>query len=246
MKITSLDHLVLTVASISRSIDFYQRVLGFEPREFKPGRYSLLFGRQKINLHELGNVVDPNVRHATPGSADICFLTETPIEMVLQRLSEQDVAVVQGPVRATGACRTLLSVYFYDPDENLIEVSNEVQTPLPSTHRSLAHPSSEHAPASRGMPLMSDVRPPSIQQEETVIRFNVFGTLVGVEWKNANWRTYYLGNEGKRRDADFVIPDDITESGLADYLAVLFHEEATPDKNEVKRLEAPDSTPKTR
>ncbi|PZQ73526.1 MAG: VOC family virulence protein [Variovorax paradoxus] len=137
MKITSLDHLVLTVASIPRSMDFYQRVLGFEPREFNAGRYSLHFGRQKINLHEVGHVVDPNVRHATPGSADICFLTETPLEMVLRHLSEHGVAVVQGPVRATGACRTLLSVYFYDPDENLIEVSNEVQTPLPGDHRSL-------------------------------------------------------------------------------------------------------------
>jgi len=126
MKIEALDHLVLTVASIPRTLDFYQRVLGFEAREFKAGRFSVHFGQQKINLHELGTVVDPNVKHATPGSADLCFLTLTPIEQVLVHLQNEGVPVVQGPVLATGAQRALVSVYFYDPDENLIEVSNEV------------------------------------------------------------------------------------------------------------------------
>lgn len=126
MKIDSLDHLVLTVASIGRTIAFYERVLGFEAREFKPGRFSLHFGQQKLNLHEVGTVVDPNVRHATPGAADLCFLTLTPIEDVVEHLRTQEVQVVQGPVTATGARRRLRSVYFYDPDENLIEVSNEV------------------------------------------------------------------------------------------------------------------------
>jgi len=69
-----------------------------------------------------------------------------------------------------------------------------------------------------------------------MIRFNVFGTLVGVEWKNGEWKPYYLGNEGKRRDADFIIPTDTAEGEIAQYLAILFHEEATPERNEVKRL----------
>lgn len=127
MKINSLDHLVLTVASIDRTIAFYDRVLGFEAREFKTGRFALHFGQQKINLHEVGTVVDSNVRHATPGSADLCFLTLTPIQEVIEHLQAQEVQVVQGPVAATGARRKLVSVYFYDPDENLIEVSNEVE-----------------------------------------------------------------------------------------------------------------------
>lgn len=126
MQIAAIDHLVLTVASISTTIDFYQRVLGFESREFKPGRYALHFGQQKLNLHEVGRVVDLNVRHATPGSADLCFLTVTPLEQVVEHLSREGVRVVQGPVAATGARCSLRSVYFYDPDENLIEVSNEV------------------------------------------------------------------------------------------------------------------------
>ena len=79
----SLDHVVLTVASIDKTIAFYERVLGMTAREFKPQRYALHFGAQKINLHEVGTVVDPNVRHATPGSGDLCFLTRMPLEDVI-------------------------------------------------------------------------------------------------------------------------------------------------------------------
>ncbi|CAN7350512.1 VOC family protein [Acidovorax sp. LjRoot194] len=124
--VQSLDHLVLTVASIPATIAFYERVLGMATREFKPGRHALHFGDQKINLHEVGTVVDPNVRHATAGSGDLCFITLTPIEDVLAHLQAQGIAVVQGPVGATGARQRLRSVYIYDPDENLIEIANEV------------------------------------------------------------------------------------------------------------------------
>jgi catechol 2,3-dioxygenase-like lactoylglutathione lyase family enzyme len=124
--VQSLDHVVLTVASIPRTIAFYERVLGMEAREFKPGRHALHFDTQKINLHEVGTVVDPNVRHAMPGSGDLCFLTPTPIGDVLAHLQAHGIAVVQGPVGATGACRRLRSVYIHDPDENLVEIANEV------------------------------------------------------------------------------------------------------------------------
>lgn len=123
--VDALDHLVLTVRSIPDSIAFYQRVLGMGAQEFKPGRFALHFGQQKINLHEVGTVVDPNVKHATPGSADLCFRTRVPLADVMAHLQRQQVAIVQGPVRATGARAMLQSLYFYDPDENLIEVSNE-------------------------------------------------------------------------------------------------------------------------
>ena len=122
----SLDHLVLTVASIKNTIAFYERVLGMAAREFKPQRYALHFGTQKINLHEVGTVVDPNVRHATAGSGDLCFLTQMPIDDVIAHLQAEGVAVVQGPVGATGARHRLRSVYIYDPDDNLIEIANEI------------------------------------------------------------------------------------------------------------------------
>ena len=122
----SLDHLVLTVASIKNTIAFYERVLDMAAREFKPQRYALHFGTQKINLHEVGTVLDPNVRHATAGSGDLCFLTQMPIDDVIAHLQAEGVAVVQGPVGATGARHRLRSVYIYDPDDNLIEIANEV------------------------------------------------------------------------------------------------------------------------
>ena len=126
LQVTTIDHLVLTVRNISRSVAFYGAVLGMETVEFKRGRFALHFGQQKINLHEVGHVVDENVRHATPGSADICFRTEVPLDDVLAHLRAQGVPVVQGPVNATGARARLRSIYFYDPDENLIEIANEV------------------------------------------------------------------------------------------------------------------------
>ena len=127
--IRSLDHVVLTVASIEETAAFYSRVLGMEVRTFGQGRVALHFGRQKINLHEVGRVVDPNVRHATPGSADFCLLTDTPIEEVMGHLAACSVPVVEGPVDRTGAVHALKSVYFYDPDDNLIEVAHELQRP---------------------------------------------------------------------------------------------------------------------
>ena len=132
--IRSLDHVVLTVTSIERTTAFYSRVLGMEVRTFGQGRVALHFGRQKINLHEVGRVLDANVRHATPGSADFCLLTDTPIEEVLAHLRACGVHVIEGPVSRTGAVHGLRSVYFYDPDENLVEVAHEVQRP--TIHRS--------------------------------------------------------------------------------------------------------------
>jgi catechol 2,3-dioxygenase-like lactoylglutathione lyase family enzyme len=130
--IRALDHLVLTVASVERTIDFYVRVLGMTPQRFESlgtTRHALAFGRQKFNLHERGNVVDPNVRHATPGSADVCLLTDTPIDDVVRHLARCGVPVILGPSRRTGAVGPLLSVYFYDPDENLVEVANQLTNP---------------------------------------------------------------------------------------------------------------------
>lgn len=125
--IAALDHLVLTVASIATTTAFYERVLGMRAETFASGgveRHALRFGRQKFNLHQVGNVVDPNVRHATPGSADLCLLTTTPIADVVSHLADCGVTIVAGPAPRTGAVTKLVSVYFHDPDENLIEVAN--------------------------------------------------------------------------------------------------------------------------
>ena len=126
MKIDRLDHLVLTVKDLQRTADFYVRVLGMELIRFGSGRTALAFGAQKINLHLYGNEFEPKAQMPLPGSADLCFLTSIPIEDVLSHLALCGVEVLEGPVMRTGATGPIRSVYFRDPDLNLIEVSNSV------------------------------------------------------------------------------------------------------------------------
>ncbi|XP_040275334.1 glyoxalase domain-containing protein 5 [Bufo bufo] len=123
-RIKHLDHLVLTVRSIERTVGFYTRVLGMELVTFKGDRKALTFGIHKINLHEAGKEFEPKARHPKPGSADLCLITETPLRTVLQHLQACNVQVEEGPVPRTGAVGDIHSVYFRDPDHNLIEVSN--------------------------------------------------------------------------------------------------------------------------
>ena len=124
MELTALDHLVLTVNDIETTVDFYVQVLGMRAKSFQGGRVSLRFGNQKINLHQAGSEIEPHARNATPGSADICFLSELPLEFVIELLQDYRVPVELGPVPRTGAMTQLVSVYFRDPDGNLIEISN--------------------------------------------------------------------------------------------------------------------------
>ncbi|MGO9246735.1 MAG: VOC family protein [Verrucomicrobiia bacterium] len=124
MQIRRLDHLVLTVRDAQRSIDFYTNVLGMSEVNFGAGRKALSFGQQKINLHEAGSELDPKVVNPTPGSADLCFIADTPMDTILAELRQHGVAIIAGPVERTGALGPITSVYFRDPDQNLIEVSN--------------------------------------------------------------------------------------------------------------------------
>jgi catechol 2,3-dioxygenase-like lactoylglutathione lyase family enzyme len=121
--IRSLDHLVLTVADVERTVEFYAHVLGMEPVTFGDGRRALAFGEQKLNLHQAGREFEPKARKPTPGSADLCFLSDEPPAATIERLRECGVAVEEGPVERTGARGPILSVYFRDPDGNLIEVA---------------------------------------------------------------------------------------------------------------------------
>ncbi len=125
IQVAALDHLVLTVRDLETTRRFYETVLGMTAEEFQPGRWALNFGRQKLNLHIAGQVIDPNVRHATPGSADLCLLTDTPMANILAHLETCGVAVIEGPVRRTGATGPIQSIYCRDPDGNLIEIANK-------------------------------------------------------------------------------------------------------------------------
>jgi catechol 2,3-dioxygenase-like lactoylglutathione lyase family enzyme len=125
--IDHLDHLVLTVASIERTCDFYVRALGMRVETFAEGRVALRFGRQKINLHEVGHEFSPRARFAVAGAADLCFLASTPLEDVEAHLARIGVDIEVGPVPRMGATGTLISLYVRDPDGNLIEIANSSQ-----------------------------------------------------------------------------------------------------------------------
>lgn len=126
LRVDALDHLVLTVADIAVTVSFYGRVLGMTPVTFGEGRTALSFGDQKINLHQAGREFEPKARTPLPGSADLCFRSNTAMTDILAHLKAVGVEVEDGPVTRTGARSALLSVYIRDPDGNLIEISNEV------------------------------------------------------------------------------------------------------------------------
>lgn len=123
-KIDRFDHLVLTVRDLERSCAFYERVLGMRRITFGAGRLALGFGRQKINLHPDPSPHDLVAGRPTPGAADICLITATPVDEVLRHLEACAVEVVGGPIERTGAEGAILSIYLRDPDGNLIELSN--------------------------------------------------------------------------------------------------------------------------
>ena len=123
MKIDRIDHFVLTVASIEQTCAFYTRVLGMEVIEFNGGRKALVFGEQKINLHEKGHEFDPKASAPTPGSGDFCLIADQPMAEIVAHLAGCGVEIEDGIVDRTGATGPIKSVYLRDPDNNLVEVS---------------------------------------------------------------------------------------------------------------------------
>lgn len=124
--IERLDHLVLTVRDIEATCAFYADVLGMEIVTFGVGRKALRFGQQKINLHQAGQEFEPKAAQPMPGSADLCFLASVPLAEVAARLRSRNIPILEGPVLRTGALGPIESLYFRDPDGNLLEVSREV------------------------------------------------------------------------------------------------------------------------
>ncbi len=124
--IEGLDHLVLTVRDIEATLAFYRDGLGMRPVEFAGGRKALAFGAQKINLHRVGAEFEPKALKPTPGSADLCFLTLTPLDAVASHLKKHNISIEEGPVERSGAQGPIRSLYLRDPDGNLIEISNRI------------------------------------------------------------------------------------------------------------------------
>lgn len=130
MRVEALDHLVLTVADVAATVRFYEDVLGMQPVRFDAAdgtsRWALMFGVQKINLHQAGAEFAPHADSPKVGSADLCFFSDQAVSTWVQWFEKHNVEVVEGPVERTGTQTKLLSVYVRDPDGNLIEVSNAI------------------------------------------------------------------------------------------------------------------------
>ncbi len=129
-KVTELDHLVLTVGDIGATVQFYETALGMHAQTFQVAdgttRQALTFGGQKINLHPVTGPYAPHAAQPVPGSADLCFLSDTPVADWVAHLTALGVPVETGPVRRTGATGPILSIYLRDPDGTLIEVANRL------------------------------------------------------------------------------------------------------------------------
>ena len=121
----SVDHIVLTTADLDKCLDFYTRVLGLKVENYGEGRIALRFGDHKFNVHPPGFDASIKARTPTPGSLDLCFLADRPLDEVIAQLKREKVPIEEGPVNRTGACFTIRSVYVRDPDQNLIEISEK-------------------------------------------------------------------------------------------------------------------------
>jgi catechol 2,3-dioxygenase-like lactoylglutathione lyase family enzyme len=125
-----IDHIVLTVADIEATTLFYERSLGMKRETFRgpdgQQRYALSFGRQKINLQDVSTVTPTKAARPTFGSADFCLIAAVPLDEVVAHLRAEDIALEAGPVPRRGAVGALRSVYFRDPDGNLVEVAEYV------------------------------------------------------------------------------------------------------------------------
>jgi catechol 2,3-dioxygenase-like lactoylglutathione lyase family enzyme len=119
----SIDHIVIATRDLEKCLEFYTRVLGCTLERYGEGRIALRFGDHKFNVHPPGFVAGIRARTPTPGSLDLCFLADRPLDAVIAHLKACRVTIEEGPVNRTGARFTLRSVYVRDPDENLIEIS---------------------------------------------------------------------------------------------------------------------------
>ena len=118
-----LDHVVLTVTDIEKTKNFYVHVLGMRAQTNRLGRVSLMFGRQKINLHRFGNEFSPHARRPTPGSCDLCFIVSgRTLEEMKEQVESNGISVIEGPVEREGALGAMMSIYFHDPDGHRLQL----------------------------------------------------------------------------------------------------------------------------
>lgn len=125
LTVDRIDHVVMNCRDVEATVAWYQRVLGMEREEFGKDRHiALKFGRQKFNVRSTGRVDWWSVENDAPGALDLCFITTQSPDSVVAHLKTCGVEIARGPAQQTGALGPMTSVYFYDPDRNLIEVAS--------------------------------------------------------------------------------------------------------------------------
>jgi catechol 2,3-dioxygenase-like lactoylglutathione lyase family enzyme len=170
--IDRIDHLVLTVADVDRTMDLYARVLGMQPVTFGSGRRALRFGRHKLNLHQAGRELEPKARRPMPGSADLCLVTTAPLDRVVGHLRDQGVPVEEGPVARTGATGPITSVYSVTPTATS-------SRSRPTTRQQPVHGSRLRRPRDRADPRRCGRRgPPKLAADERPV--GMHGLLAAV------------------------------------------------------------------
>ena len=132
MKLEKIDHVVITVKNLNKTIDFYTNILGMKLEKFSSSldkdqiRHAVNFGSQKINIHEEKKPIKPNALNPSSGSMDICFISKNKINDWVNHLEKKGIKIEIGPEKKSGALGPILSIYIRDPDFNLIEISNQL------------------------------------------------------------------------------------------------------------------------
>ena len=127
--VDSIDHVVLTSSDLKKTVEFYKNVLEMEMKEDfveedNSLRYSLHFGNQKINIHEVNNIFFPHAKNVKSGTLDICFISKKKVSYWQNKLLKNNINLIEGPLERSGATSKIISIYCHDPDGNLIEISN--------------------------------------------------------------------------------------------------------------------------
>lgn len=124
VELDRLDHFALTVRDVEQTCAFYEKVLGMARESFEEGRVALRFGRHRININPNPNERSRKAAVPIPGSAEFCVIVTTPLNVVVAHLRSCGVELEHGPEETTGAEGIIRSIWFRDPDGNLVEVAS--------------------------------------------------------------------------------------------------------------------------
>lgn len=123
MKINCIDHLVITTGNLEKCLAFYIGLLGMKHQESN-GHHNLFFPGGKISLHTVKGEFQPAARNPEYGAQDFCLIVDDDISELKEKIISKGFEIVEGPVGRHGSRGAMQSLYLYDPDGNLVELSS--------------------------------------------------------------------------------------------------------------------------